>query len=148
MDKVKAKMNTKPDLEARLLAALAHGSIVVNGLGILVGVVIWLTQREKSAYAAGQGLQAAVYQLLGMIVIVSLWVIWGIFYAITFIPIVQSPGRYKEAPPPIFWVGLGSMLIPFAVMIVWGAYGLWGAYKAWRGEAFRYALIGKHLPAG
>jgi uncharacterized Tic20 family protein len=140
-------MNTKPDLEQRLLAALAHGSIVVNGLGILVGVVIWLTQKEKSTYAAGQGLQAAVYQLLGMIVIVSLWVLWGIFYAITFIPIARYPERYKDAPPPIFWIGLGSMLIPFAVMIVWGAYGLWGAYKAWRGEAFRYALIGKHLPA-
>jgi len=42
-------MNTQPNLGERLMAALAHGSIVANGLGILVGLVIWVTQREKSA---------------------------------------------------------------------------------------------------
>lgn len=138
-------MNTRLSMEERLMAALAHGSIVVNGLGILVGLVVWITQREKSAYAAEHGLQAAVYQLLGMIVIVALWVAWGIFYAISFIPMIQHAERYKDAPPPIFWVGFSSMVIPFAVMIVWGAYGLWGAYKAWRGEEFRYVIIGSRL---
>jgi uncharacterized Tic20 family protein len=129
------------------MAALAHGSVVANGLGILVGLVIWVTQREKSAYAAGQGLQAAVYQLFGMIAIVALWVIWGIFYALTFIPVVRNPEQYNDAPPPLFWVGLGSMLVPFAVMIVWGVYGLWGALAAWRGKDFRYAIIGQYLLA-
>src|SRR3990172_297561 len=139
------KMNTKPNFDERLMAALVHGSVVANGLGILVGLVIWVTQREKSAYAAGQGLQAAVYQLLGMIAIVALWVVWGIFYALTFIPLVQDAERYQDAPPPLFWVGLGSMLIPMAVMVVWGLYGLWGAFRTWRGEPFRYAFIGKSL---
>jgi len=32
--------------ENRLLAALAHGSVVTQGLGILVGVVVYVTQRE------------------------------------------------------------------------------------------------------
>ncbi|MGB7117606.1 MAG: hypothetical protein WBD56_15810 [Anaerolineales bacterium] len=34
--------------ENRLLAALAHSSVVTQGLGILVGVVVYITQREKS----------------------------------------------------------------------------------------------------
>jgi hypothetical protein len=54
-------MNVKPIPEERLLAAIAHGSVVANGLGILVGVVIYLTQNEKSPYAARQGIQAAIY---------------------------------------------------------------------------------------
>jgi uncharacterized Tic20 family protein len=138
-------MNARPDFDERLMAAIAHGSIVANGLGILVGLVIWMSQRDKSAYASGQGLQAAVYQLLGMIAIVTLWVIWGVFYALTFIPLVQGVERAQDGPPSLFWVGLGSMLIPMAVMVVWGLYGLWGAFRAWQGEPFRYAIIGRHL---
>lgn len=140
-------MNGQPTMEERLMAALSHGSIVINGLGIVVGAVVWITQREKSAYAAGHGLQAAVYQLLGMVVIVALWVIWGIFYAFTFIPMIRDAERYRDAPPPLFWVGFSAMAVPLGVMLIWGAYGLWGAYKAWRGEEFRYAIIGKRLAA-
>ena len=35
-------------VENRLLAALAHGSIVAQGIGILVGVLVYITQRDKS----------------------------------------------------------------------------------------------------
>ena len=40
-------VNDKPEFEARLLAALSHGSIFLQGAGIIVGVVVYLTQREK-----------------------------------------------------------------------------------------------------
>jgi uncharacterized Tic20 family protein len=139
-------MNAKPTAEERLMAALCHGAVAMSGPGILVGVLIWLTQKEKSAYASRQGLQAAVYQLLGMIGIVGMWIAWGIFYAISILPMVQDPARYEEAPPPIFWAGLISMAIPMGLMIVWGLYGLWGALQCWRGREFRYAIIGKRLP--
>ena len=39
-------------VEARLLAALAHGSAVAQGIGILVGVLVYVTQRDKSRFAA------------------------------------------------------------------------------------------------
>jgi uncharacterized Tic20 family protein len=140
-------MNTLSTGEERLLAAIAHASVVASGFGILVGLIIWLTQREKSAYAARQGLQAAVYQLLGLIAIVALWVLWGIFYALSFIPMIRNPGLYQDAPPPIFWVGMGAMVIPMAAMVIWGLYGLWGALQCLRGQEFRYVFIGKLLPA-
>jgi uncharacterized Tic20 family protein len=132
--------------EERLLAAIAHGSVVANGLGILVGVVIFLTQKEKSPYAARQGIQAAIYQLFGFIAMIALWIIWGFFYALTFIPIIQNPDLYQDAPPPIFWIGMASMVVPLAFMIVWGLYGLWGALQCWRGREFNYWLIGKRIP--
>jgi uncharacterized Tic20 family protein len=140
-------MNANLSTEERLMAAISHGSVVMSGPGILVGVLIWLTQKEKSAYASRQGLQAAVYQLLGMAVIIGLWVLWGIFYAITLIPMMQDPARYEDAPPPIFWAGLISMAVPMMLMVLWGLYGLWGALKCWRGDEFRYAILGKRLPA-
>jgi uncharacterized Tic20 family protein len=140
-------MNASYSVEERLMAALSHGAVAMSGPGILVGVLIWLTQREKSAYASRQGLQAAVYQLLGMIAIVGMWIAWGIFYAISMIPMIQEPTRYEDAPPPIFWAGLVSMAVPMVLMVLWGLYGLWGALQCWRGREFRYAILGRRLPA-
>jgi len=131
--------------EDRWMAAIAHGSVVVFGPGILIGVLIWLTQKEKSAYASRQGLQAAVYQLLGMIVIMAMWVLWGIFYAISWIPMVQNPEQFEAAPPPIFWIGLASMVIPLLVMLAWALYGLLGALQCLRGRDFSYLLLGNLL---
>jgi len=140
-------MNAQPSSEERLLASMAHASVVLSGPGILVGLLIWLTQREKSAYASRQGLQAAIYQLLGMVVFVVLWVAWGIFYAISMIPLMCEPSHYQDAPPPIFWAGIISMVVPLLLMVIWGAYGLWGALRCYRGADFRYALIGRRLLA-
>lgn len=138
-------MSTNPSREECLMASIAHASVVVFGPGILVGVLIWLTQKEKSPFASRQGLQATVYQLLGMIVIMALWIVWGIFYALTWIPIIQNLEQFEAAPPPIFWIGLASMVVPLIVMLAWALYGLWGALKSLRGHDFRYVLIGKLL---
>jgi uncharacterized Tic20 family protein len=136
-------MAETPSREECLMASIAHASVVIFGPGILVGVLIWLTQKEKSSFASGQGLQATLYQLLGMIVIMALWVVWGIFYALTWIPLVQNPEQFEDAPPPIFWIGLASMVVPIMVMLFWALYGFWGALKSLRGHDFRYLLIGK-----
>ena len=120
-------MSTNPSSEERLMASIAHASVVVFGPGILVGVFIWLTQKEKAAYASNQGLQAAVFQLIGMIVTMAMWVVWGIFYSLTWIPFVQNPELLDGPPPPLFWVGMISMVVPLLVMLFWSLYGLWGA---------------------
>jgi len=131
--------------EERLMAAIAHGSVVVTGPGIVVGVLIWLTQKEKSPYAAAQAMQAAVYQLLGTIAVVALWIAYSIFVTIACMPIFQIPAQYEDTLPSLFWISMASMFIPLAVMGIWWLYGLWGALKCWRGKEFCYALIGKAL---
>ena len=140
-------MSVTPSSEERLMAAIAHAAVVVFGPGILVGVFIWLTQKEKAAYASNQGLQAAVFQLVGMILTMVMWVAWGIFYALTWIPFVQNPELLDGPPPPIFWIGMISMVVPLLVMLAWSLYGLWGALQAFRGRDFHYPLIGNLLPS-
>ncbi len=135
----------KPNAESRVLAALAHGSVVATGLGVLVGVMVYLNQRGKSLYAAFQALQAAVYQGLSLVIIGAVWMLWGIFYALTFIPLIQHPELYEDAPPPIFWIGLGSLLIPLVVMFVIVLIGLWGAVRTLQGKEFRYPVVGRLL---
>ncbi len=138
-------MSNNPSREECMMAMIAHASVVIFGPGILVGVLIWLTQKEKSSYASNHGLQAALFQLLGMILTMVLWVVWGIFYALTWIPLMKNPEQFEAAPPPIFWIGMASMVVPLIFMLVWTLYGLWGALKTLRGREFRYALIGKLL---
>jgi uncharacterized membrane protein len=132
--------------ENRLLAALAHGSVVAQGIGILVGVLVYITQRDKSRYAAFQALQAAVFQLINLIITIGLWVFWGACYGISMIPlIVQMDANPDAAPPAIFWISMLGMVIPLFYMMVVGLYGLWGAVRTWQGKDFRYLLIGSWL---
>lgn len=122
--------------------ALAHAAVITGAVGPVAGIVIYLMQKEKSPYTAGQALQAAVFQLLGMLVTVVVWSCWGFFYALTFIPLITNPEQYQAAPPPIFWVGIGSMILPLIVMVVWVLYGLFGALRAWQVADFKYLIIG------
>jgi uncharacterized membrane protein len=129
--------------EERLMAALAHGSLLAGGIGIVAGILIYITQKEKSAYAAGQALQAAIYQTVGIVIIALSWALWSLFYFISLIPLIANPEQFDEDPPLLFWAGLISMVIPLLIMAIWGIYGLYGALQAWRGREFRYAFTGK-----
>jgi len=132
--------------ENRLLAALAHGSVVAQGIGILVGVLVYITQRDKSHYAAFQGLQAAVFQLINLVITVGLWLLWGACYGISMIPLfMQMDTNPDAAPPAIFWISMLGMVIPLFYMMLVGLYGLWGAVRTWQGKDFRYFLIGSWL---
>jgi uncharacterized Tic20 family protein len=132
--------------ENRLLAALAHGSVVTQGLGILVGVVVYITQREKSRYAAFQGLQAAVYQLVNLIIVIGMWVVWGFFYGLSILSLIKLEETNPDAAPPaIFWIAMISMVIPLIYMVLVGLYGLWGALRTWQGKDFKYLIIGSWL---
>lgn len=134
------------NVENRLLAALAHGSVAAQGVGILVGVLVFITQREKSRFAAFQALQAALYQLISFIIMVVLWIIWGVIYGLSMIPlIIQAEANPEAAPPLIFWVAMLSMVIPLIYMIVVGMYGLWGGIRTWQGKDFRYIILGGML---
>ena len=133
-------------VENRLLATLAHGSVVAQGIGILVGVLVYITQRDKSRYVAFQALQAAVFQLINLIIIMGLWLVWAIFYGLSMIPLIQQAEENPDAAPPaIFWISLISMVIPLIFMLLVSLYGLWGAVRTWQGKDFRYLLLGGWL---
>ena len=132
--------------ENRLLAALAHGSVVAQGIGILVGVFIYMTQREKSRWVAFQALQAAVFQLLNLIIIIFMWFFWGACYGLSMIPLIaQAEANPDAAPPAIFWISLGSLVVPLIYMAIVGLYGLWGGLRSWQGKDFRYLFLGNWL---
>ena len=137
--------------EERVLAALAHGSIflslLTSGLGgITVALVIWLVQRQKSAYAAFHALQAMVYHVVTIVVNVLVWACWGILWMLMLLPpLFANPAAYEKAPPAGLWVGLILIIVPLAISGLTIVYGLWGAVRCLGGHDFRYAVIGRWL---
>jgi uncharacterized Tic20 family protein len=137
--------------DERTMAALAHGSvllgIVTSGVGgIGVSLLIWLTQREKSPYAAKQAMQSLVYQVVTLLVTMVFWCCWGGLWILMMMPpLIVNPGAYENAPPPGMWVGLSLMCIPFAAWALTILYGLWAAIRCMAGDNFKYVVIGNWL---
>ncbi len=137
--------------DERVLAGLAHGSIVLGAFtsgigGIVAALIIWLIQKEKSAYVAGQALQALVYQAVVFILTMLAWCCWGILWLALFLPpIMANPNAYQAAPPPGLWVGLFLMIIPLGFWGLTILYGLWGAVRCLGGHDFKYVIIGNWL---
>ena len=140
-----------PTQDEKVLAGLAHGSILLglftSGVGgIIAALVIWATQKEKSAYAAAQALQSMVYQAVTFVIMMVAWCCWtGLYMAMIFIPLINDPVAFEAAPPAGLWWGLVLMIVPLGI---WGLiilYGLYGALRCLGGREFRYAIIGNWL---
>jgi hypothetical protein len=133
----------------RLLAAASHASILLglftSGIGgILAALVIWLVNREKSAYVAFQALQALVYQVVTFILTMVAWCCWGLLWMLMLFPAVfAGPNAYTETAPPGVWLGLLLLLVPFAIWALTILYALYGAVRTLSGHEFQYAIIGR-----
>jgi uncharacterized Tic20 family protein len=142
---------TRVTQNERGLAGLAHGSILLGiftgGIGgVVAAVIIWLTQREKSAYAAYQSLQAAVYQGVIFLVTMTCWCCWGLLWTASIMaPLISNPERYENQPPASLWWGLVLMIIPLGVWGLTTLYGMYGAARCFGGHDFKYAVIGDWL---
>ncbi|MEJ2209819.1 MAG: DUF4870 domain-containing protein [Anaerolineae bacterium] len=137
--------NRQPNQEERIMAALAHGSVVLFGMGIVAAIVLWVTQKEKSRYVAFQALQAIAYHVAGFAIFVVGMGCWLALYFVSFIPLMTTPEESGGAALWIFLAATFLMLVPFAQMGLWILGGAWGAVRALQGREFRYVVIGRYL---
>lgn len=133
--------------EERLLAALSHISIWFSFLGIVVPIVIWASQKEKSPYIAFQALQAVAFQ--GIAILLSLaasacfaFPLLGVFL----IPLVDVNQRFGDILfGVIFVIFMASIsLLPLG-QIIFNIYGIVGAITTFQGKEFRYFMIANRL---
>jgi uncharacterized Tic20 family protein len=136
--------------DERVMAALAHISVLLPLMGTIAPIVIWVTQKDKSRFVAFQALQAMVFQLI----MVAAWFVGMGCYMASFIttfvalPLASASGN-DQSVPPVFAL---AFLIPFLVFgfiflcgFLFIVYGVIGAVMVFQGKPFRYILIGKRI---
>lgn len=133
--------------DERTLAALAHASIVTNGLsliGLIGAAMIWATQRERSAYVRGHAIQALVFQGMVFVIALVLLLSWGLCVALSLLPIALRPELYPAGNlPGPFWLALSGMILPILFGLAASLYGLFGAFQVYRGKPFFYPIVGR-----
>jgi uncharacterized Tic20 family protein len=139
---------TTPTQEDKIMAALAHVSVLLPLMGVIAPIVIWATQKDKSSFVGFQALQAAAYQLS----LILLWFAGMGCYMCSFLGVfLLIPGGLIFAEGNEQWVGplFGlPFFFPFAVigtmllaMLLYVVYGLAAAVLVLQGRPFRYVLL-------
>jgi uncharacterized Tic20 family protein len=138
-----------PTQDERIMAAMAHVTVVWPTVGLIAPLVIWGTQREKSPYLRFQALQAAAYQfilVLGGLVAGVCYVCS--FFVLPFAALVAAPLDEAGAvcvPLFTFSCTVAPMFLVFVAWLAYIGYGIYGAVSVLRGPDFRYAGLGPWL---
>jgi uncharacterized Tic20 family protein len=144
----KAESALSPQDE-RVMAAMAHATIIFSAAGLIGSLIIWGTQKEKSEFLAFQALQAAVYHLLMLLA----GLLAGVLYVCSFLgmpitTLLVAPFDEGAALCLPFLPLTCVLGILFLVLLAWLAYvgyGLYGALSVLQGRDFRYVFLGPWL---
>lgn len=136
--------------ENRLLAALSHASVLFSSPGVIVPIVIYATQRKKSAYISFQALQALIWQIISFVftILASSCMVGAIF-----IPILFATASQNERALELFGGGTFVMTMVSVFLMIFGnlafiIYGIIGAVMTYQGKDFRYVFIGNRIKKG
>jgi len=137
----------QPTSEEKVLAALAHGSVIFMFLGPFGALIIWAIQRTKSKYVRYHALQAMGYQTFSF----WAWMIVTFLFMILFVGLmvvlsVVTSDSASSTPPDSFFI-IQPLLMLF-IFGIWGLmflFGIVGAVLCMMGKDFRYPVIGSWL---
>ncbi len=133
-------MEPKLSSDQKLMALLSHLSILIPNIGILVPVIIWLTNKEKSDFLKFHALQAIFFQLI-FFILMMLFIFIGVIMMLAAIPWFEL----SSSPEPgiLFFLSMVFMFMYFPLWIIFGIYAIIASIKSYTGKIFKYALIGK-----
>lgn len=131
--------------EEKLMAMLSHLSIVFGG--IVLPIIFWATQKEKSKYITFHALQAIFFQLTYIVIVV--FVVCLLVFVSIFLGLglgVMTAGTTSDSPgfAAIFIVFIiaAYALILLSVAAVIG-YGVYLAIRSYNGAYVKVPIIGK-----
>jgi uncharacterized Tic20 family protein len=140
-----APESTLPSQDERIMGALPHISVLIPYIGVIVPILIWVTQKDKSRFVYLQALQAAAYQLA---LFVATLLGWGC-YILSFVLLIPTIALIQ---PSSEWPVLAVTFIPFCVLGLIGLgwllfliYGIVAAILVFQGKDFRYIVIGDQV---
>ena len=133
-----------PSQDDKIVAALAHAAAVLPLWGLLVSILIWVTQREKWEYIRQQSLQALAWQAVQICLFMGGMVLYMGSFFIAFGTTMFWDDSSAAMPPGFFlpFCVIGSLGIVFVVTIV---VALYAAVRNLQGHPFIYPIIGTRV---
>lgn len=131
--------------DEKLLAMLSHLSIFLGG--IILPIIIWATQKDKSKFVRFHSLQAIFYHLSYAVIIILFVILMVIVLLICGVGLgIFTNTHYPRGnggPPAIFFIMLilfygGIFLLAFAGI----GYAIYLAIKSYQGYLIRIPIIG------
>ncbi len=139
-------MNQSPNPEERIWSVLSHLSALAFGMGLVLPIIGWSEQGNKSKYATFQCLQAFGYQSLGY----TIWLLSYLVLAILFMVLVviesflaenngSSNGTLSAVEGGLF------LFFFFGLFAVYMLLPIIAAIACAFGRNFRYPILGTRL---
>ncbi len=134
-----------PPMDARIVSAFAHASILFPGIGIFVPLILWSYRKTYSHFVRNQALQALIFQLLQWIWIqlIALIVFLAVF-------VYASILAASHLTPEVYSSRMLTAIIvsSIVVAICWFIYlffGVIGAVVCLSGRNYRYPWLGRWI---
>lgn len=127
-----------PSQDDKIVGAIEHAAALLPMWGIIAPALIWLTQREKSAYIRQQSAQALAWQALQIILLFAI-------YLPAVLIIFSQEMRVTELVDTILQICGFSIIILFGFGPI--VIGIYAAIRSLQGHDFNYPLIGRRVRA-
>jgi len=146
-------MNENPNVNSeavssdeKLLALLCHLSSFFGGL--ILPVIIWATQKDKSKFVKFHSLQAIFFQIaFAVIVIFLVFVFLIILFAGIGITNINQYDTTNDMPPLLIFFMILFYGGVFVLVFGFLAYSVYLAVKSYKGEWIKIPLIGNAVYA-
>jgi uncharacterized Tic20 family protein len=138
--------------EDNWVAGVCHATAILQLWGVVTPLIVWFSQKERSARLRFQSMQAFVYQVIALAVyMLGMAVYMAFFVGMVFTLVIGSAmgNSQKVQGPPAFMMAaffVIMILFWFIIAILMPVYYLlagWAGFRVIRGHHFRYPILGK-----
>lgn len=136
-----------PSQDDKVVGALAHAAAILPMWGIVVPVLIWVSQREKSEYIRQQASQALAWQIAQLSLMFGGFIIYMGSFFLMFGSIFFLNNMPTDAPPPGFFLPFCVMGFILLTMLITIVVGLYAAVRTLQGQNFTYPIVGQRVRA-
>lgn len=145
MDNNTANAFTEPTSDERLLAMLSHLSIFLGG--IILPIILWATQKDKSKYVSFHSLQAILYHL-AFAVIIIVFVFFMVFMLIVSgIGLSGFAESGQSGEMPVFMIIVMVVLYGGIFLLAFSGvgYAIYLGVKSYQGKLIKIPVIGNYV---
>ncbi|HEY2981862.1 MAG TPA: DUF4870 domain-containing protein [Anaerolineales bacterium] len=136
--------------EDRWVAAMSHATVVVIMWGLLLPLVAWATEKDRSRFLRFQALQALVYQALGLVAYFAAMFLYMLGVLGLGIGMMLGASAQDPSGPALVVLIVSSLMILIFLLLLlllplFQILAQWAAIQILRGHDYQYPILGRWL---